>query len=252
MATPTIDSFLTKFKQLWSSGSTANLTVETNAGKAWVCLRVELGQPQAEAVHRQPQQRSRNGPSRQRRRARRAAERAATAHAHDEPVTEDVTEDTSNASVREATVTTNSSEQVYRVDTDDDDFGEAEEASNSYCENDVDECGDILLPFNGKLLPISSPTTFKPPSPKSSTFPTFSIPSNPPKCCGDCGKPFSVQAKPTQCQTCAETFHKTRCLKSHLCVALFTTNSKSHRQSKTPTQHQYQKKESDLFNKIFT
>ena len=167
MATPTIDSFLTKFKQLWSSGSTANLTVETNAGKAWVCLRVELGQPQAEAVHRQPQQRSRNGPSRQRRRARRAAERAATAHAHDEPVTEDVTEDTSNASVREATVTTNSSEQVYRIDTDDDDFGEAEEASNSYCENDVDECGEILLPFNGKLLPISS---LNPPLPNLQLF----------------------------------------------------------------------------------
>ena len=257
MATPTttLDSFVAKFKQLWLSGSTANFTVETNAGKAWVCLRAELSQPQAQAVHRQHQERSRNGPSRQRRRARRAAERAATVDVatRDEPVTDDLNEDcTSNASVTEATVTKISSEQVYHVDTDDDDLYEAEEASNS--ENGIEhDSGEILLPFSGKLLPITNPTISKPPSPKPSTFPSISPSSDPPDaflCCGDCRRPFGAQAKPTQCQKCAKTFHKTRCLKSHHCMASLANNSKSH--NKAPTQHEYQQKESDLFSKIFT
>ena len=61
--------------------------METNAGKAWVCLRFELSEPQAEAAHHLPKKRSRNGPSQQR---RRAAERAATtAYESDNPVMED-------------------------------------------------------------------------------------------------------------------------------------------------------------------
>ena len=142
------------------------------------------------------------------------------------------------SSVREASVNTNFAEEVYPIDTDDD---EAEEVSKSDCENVVDGvgdeeplcCHDVLLPFTGKLLPISTPTSSKPNSPKPSTFPQISRapPSDPPDlihCCGDCQKQFSGQAKPTQCNECGELFHKTRCLKSHSCGAFSVADSKSH------------------------
>ena len=96
--------------------------METNDGQAWVCLRADLNEPQQDAVlvHHLQRQISRNGPSQQWRCARRAAERAA----------------------RTDSVNTNFAEQIYHVDTDDDDFDEAEEASQSDFENDVDDVGD--------------------------------------------------------------------------------------------------------------
>ena len=63
-----VDSFVQKFKNLWKSGFSAHLDLDTHSGQAWVGLRVRLGH------HHQVQQprKTRNGPSRQRRRARRA------------------------------------------------------------------------------------------------------------------------------------------------------------------------------------
>jgi hypothetical protein len=63
-----VESFVQKFKNLWKSGFSAHLDLDTHSGQAWVGLRVRLGH------HHQVQQprKARNGPSRQRRRARRA------------------------------------------------------------------------------------------------------------------------------------------------------------------------------------
>ena len=65
-----LNSFILKFKHLWRSGQDAHLDMECHAGQAWVGIRVQLGQ---EAGLQIPK--SRNTPSRQRRRARRAAAR---------------------------------------------------------------------------------------------------------------------------------------------------------------------------------
>ena len=40
-----LDSFILKFKQLWKAGHVAHLDVDASAGKAWVGLRVQLGDP---------------------------------------------------------------------------------------------------------------------------------------------------------------------------------------------------------------
>ena len=38
-----LDTFITKFHQLWRAGQTAHLDLDTHAGEAWVGLRVQLG-----------------------------------------------------------------------------------------------------------------------------------------------------------------------------------------------------------------
>ena len=69
-----LDTFIVKFKQLWYSGHSAHLDIDTHAGHAWVGLRVRLGQAPG-PLHHQPPKKTRDGPSRQRRRTRRAEER---------------------------------------------------------------------------------------------------------------------------------------------------------------------------------
>ena len=73
-----LDTFVFKFKQLWKSGLEVHLDLECHGGQAWVGIRVQLGcvPGPKNHPHIQPQQRrTRDGPSRQRRRARRAAAR---------------------------------------------------------------------------------------------------------------------------------------------------------------------------------
>ena len=74
---PWLHSFILKFKNLLLSGKNATLLIKSNSGNAEVSLSVELGEipppPDQQHCHR-----SRNGPSRQRRRLRRAAEKAAS------------------------------------------------------------------------------------------------------------------------------------------------------------------------------
>ena len=75
MATVEIDSFVLKLKILWKAGRNANLSIDTNAGKVALTLRVEdleESDPVPDAQH-QRFRRSRNGPAQQRRRERRAA-----------------------------------------------------------------------------------------------------------------------------------------------------------------------------------
>ena len=66
-----VDNFIRKFKNLLLAGKQANLTIKSETGKVTVTLTVE-----EELLNVVPI-RSRNGPSRQRRRARRAAVQAA-------------------------------------------------------------------------------------------------------------------------------------------------------------------------------
>ena len=69
-------SFMEKFKSLWQAGHTANLFLETQAGQAWVTLKVALGPHPAEQAPPQnyPRQLS---PSQWRRLQRRKAARNA-------------------------------------------------------------------------------------------------------------------------------------------------------------------------------
>jgi hypothetical protein len=72
-----IDILVNNFKQLWQSGRSAHLDIDTHAGQAWIGLRVRLGH-QAGPHHQQQvhsKTGARNSPSRQRRRIRRAAAR---------------------------------------------------------------------------------------------------------------------------------------------------------------------------------
>ena len=39
-----IDAFVLKFKNLWQAGHNAHLDIDTQAGQAWVSLRLELGE----------------------------------------------------------------------------------------------------------------------------------------------------------------------------------------------------------------
>ena len=76
-----LETFVQKFHQLWNDGHVAHLDVDTCAGKAWVGLRVHLGQVPGPLHHCQPHPTFKNrkkvdSPSRQRRCAARAAARA--------------------------------------------------------------------------------------------------------------------------------------------------------------------------------
>ena len=68
MAVVEIDSFISKLKSLWALGYSATLHVETEAGKASVCLKADIGYLPPPATFPQRQHR---GPSYQRRQARR-------------------------------------------------------------------------------------------------------------------------------------------------------------------------------------
>ena len=72
MVVTELDTFVSKFYQLWKSGLTAHLDLDTRAGNAWVGLRVQLGQAPG-PQHVQPVHRKSESPSHQRRRARHAA-----------------------------------------------------------------------------------------------------------------------------------------------------------------------------------
>ena len=71
MANIEIDSFVRKFKTLCQLGRSANLTLSSNAGKASLHLRVDLGVLSQESPP--PPKQTRNGPARLRRREKRAA-----------------------------------------------------------------------------------------------------------------------------------------------------------------------------------
>ena len=88
-----LDSFILKFKHLWHSGVNCHLDVHSHAGQAWANLNVQLGHAPGPLHHQLPPHfptspRSKNTPSRQRRRARRAAQRKEKAEEASKEVTE--------------------------------------------------------------------------------------------------------------------------------------------------------------------
>ena len=76
-----VDSFVRKFYQLWNSGYTAHLDIDTCAGKAWVGLRLQLDHAPGGHQHQPAYHQKHFSASRQRRRERRAAAHAAHTHA---------------------------------------------------------------------------------------------------------------------------------------------------------------------------
>ena len=70
-----MDNFVKKFHQLWKAGVTAHLDLDAHAGRAWVGLRVQLGEVPAGQVHRPPHRH--RGPAYQRRQEKRKAARDA-------------------------------------------------------------------------------------------------------------------------------------------------------------------------------
>ena len=100
-----LDSLICKFKQVWKSGRAAHFHLETEAGYAWVGLRVRLGQAPG-PLHQGPQHhqagnRTRDGPSRQRHRARREAEREAATASATEKVIDAATEEVQDAELQD-------------------------------------------------------------------------------------------------------------------------------------------------------
>ena len=75
MALSELDTFVLKFKQLWKSGQDAHLDLESHAGKAWVGLRLRLGEEPGPSQKPSKLPKATSSPSRDRRRLRRAAER---------------------------------------------------------------------------------------------------------------------------------------------------------------------------------
>ena len=130
-----LDTFFQKFKQLWHSGHSAHLDVDTHAGHAWVGLRVRLGQAPGPLQHQLPKTRTRDGPSRQRRRARRAEDRKRQAEEANEEIVEDIAENaTAGATQAEEAEAPAASEQVAEEVSDNsinDDEATVEEAEQN-------------------------------------------------------------------------------------------------------------------------
>ena len=76
MAGNELESFVRKFVNLWQSGCDAKLHVESEAGKAFITLRVGLGHDLLGHHHHDGRHRG-GGPAKQRRKERREAERQA-------------------------------------------------------------------------------------------------------------------------------------------------------------------------------
>ena len=127
-----LDSFVNKFKQLWRSGLSAHLDIDTYAGQAWVGLRVRLGQAQAVDSS---SRRTRDGPARQRRRARRAA-----------AAKEKEVEEASTDAVNAGEIILDNSEKE----------GEAGKASNS--ENAVDDPTEEVVEIVGESTAVEAAT----------------------------------------------------------------------------------------------
>jgi hypothetical protein len=108
METSELDKFVHKFKNLWKSGLDAHLDIDTSAGQAWVILRVRLGHAPGPLLHQDNPhfpanlKRTRDGPSRCRRRIRRTAARAEKAGHKETEVDEKEAEEAQHNSLVEA------------------------------------------------------------------------------------------------------------------------------------------------------
>ena len=94
---PELFNFVKKFLNLWHSGQNARMSVECEAGQAYVNLHLHLGPADHEKQeHQQPQKRA--GPSRLRRRERRAQTRAEAAKADPHPFSNPTAEEAGESS----------------------------------------------------------------------------------------------------------------------------------------------------------
>ena len=162
MALTELDTFVQKFKQLWKSGQDAHLDLESHNGKAWVGLRLQLGDEPGPPQRTSKLPKTKCSPSRDRRRLRRAAERvngdeAEQAHGDDaEKASEsfdEKNEDTEEALqiIVENSETVEEAENVEKdVVKEENVVNNVEEAEN--VEKDVEKSEDL----EGNLLDIAN------------------------------------------------------------------------------------------------
>ena len=87
-----LNSFVSKFNSLWASGSNASLSIESNAGQAYITLRLSLGDyPGKLNDVNHGAQKKHLSPSKLRRRERRAAERMSAANSKSADLVEKAT-----------------------------------------------------------------------------------------------------------------------------------------------------------------
>ena len=128
-----VDSLILKFKQLWKTGFDAHLDLHTHAGQAWVSLHVRLGHSQ-EHRHQRYDNRSRNGPSRQRRREKRANARRDAEKATENLVPNEGVSEIATMEAEEAT------SKVLEIETNDE---KADEKSDESEEIEINEVNGI-------------------------------------------------------------------------------------------------------------
>ena len=139
---PQLNSFVSKFLNLWQSGCDASLHLETHAGKATVHLQVGLGHAPPPSAPPSSHRRV-PGPSRQRRTQRRALARAHAEEARAKSDAENVEEAKSDAeNVEEANEAAEGAVEIdvaAKATTDDVTAANATESevNDEFCPNDV-------------------------------------------------------------------------------------------------------------------
>ena len=133
-----------KFKNLWESGFSAHLDLDTHSGQAWVGLCVRLGHHHLQQV--QQPRKTRNGPSRQRRQARREAAKKVNdedAEHESEAVKAGVTiDETESEEISDPVAEEDSSEStVVELEGN---KPEAEEATLGVADKDIEDIDDIV------------------------------------------------------------------------------------------------------------
>jgi hypothetical protein len=150
MSVEGLDSFITKFKDLWRTGSHAKLTVTTHAGKAWVNLNVGLGRfptrPHGGLEQGVPQQ---IGNAKQRRRERCDHEKVSEAEQVEEATTAKNNSDgTEKNKAEEASMNTNESDAMEK---DNSDFVKiACEVNDEFCKEDEENVVEEMVIIFGE------------------------------------------------------------------------------------------------------
>ena len=155
MASQHIESFVQKFRELWTSGHSAHLDLDCGGGEAWVGLRLRLGHHRAGGAQRADRDRHRRGASYARRLERRAAARTAAAQATSAAPGQAEQASQTPAPAVEASAPTpaveasvpepavEASEREGQVQAERADDGDTEEVSNGESsETEDDDCGD--------------------------------------------------------------------------------------------------------------
>ena len=151
MATTELDTFILKFKQLWQSGLNAHLDLESNAGQAWLGLRLQLGDVPGPSHGPTVSHFIKSSPSRDRRNDRRAAEQVAKASTSDLDIsdeTSDVAEEARDISVEEANKSKSSAVAVESCEENGTDDIEASVEDSQSIKEEIDVAEEAFVTEN--------------------------------------------------------------------------------------------------------